>query len=163
MTKAQTGYGTVTVSDDKSLLTVLLVDDSPTVRESVRTHLESEGICLITAADGFEALACVVQHRPSLVLVDIMMPRLDGYQTCALIKNNADLRHIPVIMLSSLDGVFDKARERIVGSDDHLPKPFTRESLLAVLRRHSGTGASSEGVSVARLVETDDAAETSDV
>ena len=130
-------------------ITVLLVDDSSTIRRSARACLESEGYTVITAVDGFDALAKVVEHRPSLVFADIMMPRLDGYQTCALIKNNADYRDIPVIMLSSRDGLFDKARARVVGSDDHLSKPFTAQTLADAVRRHTGRKSAERTVSAA--------------
>lgn len=129
----------VTAADNKSGVTVLLVDDSNTVRRSARGFLEAEGYVVFTAADGFEALANVVEHRPSLVFIDIVMPRLDGYQTCALIKNNADFRRIPVVMLSSGDGSFDRARAQVVGSDAHLAKPFTAQSLADAVRWYTGT------------------------
>lgn len=157
------GHSAVTTADNKASVTVLLVDDSQTIRRSARSFLESEGYMVFTAVDGFEALAKVVEHRPSLVFVDIMMPRLDGYQACALIKNNADFRNIPVIMLSSKDGLFDKARARVVGSDAHLSKPFTRQSLTDAVRRHTGVGSmeKKEGERVpGDVVQT---SETSDV
>ncbi len=135
------GHSTTT-ADNSSSVTVLLVDDSSTIRRSARGFLESEGYMVFTAVDGFEALAKVVEHRPSIVFVDIMMPRLDGYQTCALIKNNADFRDIPVIMLSSREGLFDKARARVVGSDAHLSKPFTAQSLADAVRWYTGTSSS---------------------
>jgi len=118
-------------------ITVLLVDDSQTVRRSATGFLNDAGYSVVTAVDGFEALSKVVEHRPSLVFADIMMPRLDGYQTCALIKNNADYRDIPVIMLSGKDGLFDQARARVVGSDAHLSKPFTAESLTQAVQEHT--------------------------
>jgi len=118
-------------------ITVLLVDDSQTIRRSAASLLNEAGYSVVTAVDGFEALSKVVEHRPSLVFADIMMPRLDGYQTCALIKNNADYRDIPVIMLASKDGLFDKARARVVGSDAHLSKPFTAESLTQAVQEHT--------------------------
>jgi twitching motility two-component system response regulator PilG len=119
-------------------VTVLLVDDSKTIRRSASNFLSNAGYTVITAVDGFEALAKVVEHRPALIFADIMMPRLDGYQTCALIKNNVDYRDIPIVMLSSKDGLFDKARARVVGSDAHLSKPFTAESLTAAVEQHLG-------------------------
>jgi len=112
-------------------VTVLVVDDSKTVRQSASGFLAAQGYSVVTACDGFDALAKVVECRPSVVFADIMMPRLDGYQTCALIKNNAEYRHTSVIMLSSKDGLFDRARGRIVGADAHLSKPFTRDHLIA--------------------------------
>ncbi len=162
MKHSDNGHRTAETADDMTGRTVLLVDDSKTVRQSARGYLESEGYRVITAADGFEALALVVEHRPALVLADIMMPRLDGYQTCALIKNNADYRQIPVVMLSSKDGLFDKARGRVVGSDAHLSKPFTAESLKAVVRRHISAPMLADEVPVSTASTADEPAETSD-
>ncbi len=115
-------------------LRIMLIDDSRTIRRSAETMLNSEGCEVITANDGFEALALIHRHEPDLIFVDIMMPRLDGYQTCAIIKNNSRFRRVPVIMLTSKDGLFDKARGRIVGSDHYLTKPFTRDELLSAVR-----------------------------
>jgi len=115
-------------------LKILLIDDSRTIRRSAETMLTREGCEVITATDGFEALALIHRHEPDLIFVDIMMPRLDGYQTCAIIKNNARFRRVPVIMLTSKDGLFDKARGRIVGSDHYLTKPFTRDEFLGAVR-----------------------------
>ena len=117
-------------------LRVMVIDDSKTIRRTAEMLLKKEGCEVITAVDGFEALSKITDHRPRIIFVDIMMPRLDGYQTCALIKNNATYRSTPVIMLSSKDGVFDKARGRVVGSEEYLTKPFTREELLGAIRRH---------------------------
>ena len=119
-------------------IVVLLIDDSKTIRRSASGFLSAAGYSVETAVDGFEALSKVVENRPSLIFADIMMPRLDGYQTCALIKNNADYRNIPIVMLSSKDGLFDKARARVVGSDAHLSKPFSAESLVAAVEEHVG-------------------------
>lgn len=115
---------------------VLVVDDSKTVRRSASGFLTDIGLSVVTASDGFEALAKVVDCKPAMVFVDIMMPRLDGYQTCALIKNNAEFRDIPVIMLSSKDGLFDRARGRVAGADDHLAKPFDAVQLTEAVTRH---------------------------
>ncbi len=115
---------------DLSGLKIMLIDDSRTIRRSAETMLSKEGCEVITANDGFEALALIHKHEPDLIFVDIMMPRLDGYQTCAIIKNNARFKSTPVVMLTSKDGLFDKARGRIVGSDHYLTKPFTRDELL---------------------------------
>ena len=115
-------------------LKVLVVDDSATIRKSAENMLNKEGCDVETAADGYEALAKIVRVKPQIIFVDIMMPRLDGYQTCAIIKNNKDFKDTPVIMLTSKDGLFDKARGRIVGSDHYLTKPFTRDELLAALQ-----------------------------
>lgn len=122
-----------------SLRKVLVVDDSKTVRRSAAAYLEEYGLTVITANDGFEALAKVVEHQPSILFVDIVMPRLDGYQTCALIKNNADYRHIPVVMLSSKDGLFDRARGRVVGADAHLAKPFDAAGIVATIQQLLGS------------------------
>lgn len=117
-------------------LKVLVVDDSKTIRRTAETLLSKEGCEVFTAIDGFDALAKVADHRPDIVFVDIMMPRLDGYQACALIKNNKQYRSTPVIMLSSKDGLFDRARGRIVGSEHYLTKPFTKEELLGAIQSH---------------------------
>ena len=111
-------------------LKVLVIDDSKTIRRTAETLLAKEGCEVFTAVDGFDALAKIADHQPDIVFVDIMMPRLDGYQTCALIKHNKVFRSIPVIMLSSKDGLFDRARGRIVGSEHYLTKPFTKDELL---------------------------------
>ncbi|NBB93079.1 MAG: response regulator [Gammaproteobacteria bacterium] len=120
---------------DLSGLKIMLIDDSRTIRRSAETMLSKEGCEVITANDGFEALALIHKHEPDLIFVDIMMPRLDGYQTCAIIKNNARFKNVPVVMLTSKDGLFDKARGRIVGSDHYLTKPFTRDELLSAVRQ----------------------------
>ena len=117
-------------------LTVLVVDDSKTIRRTAETLLGKEGCTVVTAEDGFAALAMIVEHKPDIIFVDIMMPRLDGYQTCALIKNNSNFKDTPVIMLSSKDGLFDKAKGRIVGSDQYLTKPFSKDELLGAIRQH---------------------------
>jgi twitching motility two-component system response regulator PilG len=117
-------------------LKVMVIDDSKTIRRTAETLLKKEGCDVVTATDGFEALAKISDQQPHIIFVDIMMPRLDGYQTCALIKNNQMFKATPVIMLSSKDGLFDKARGRIVGSEQYLTKPFTREELLGAIRRH---------------------------
>jgi twitching motility two-component system response regulator PilG len=118
---------------------VMVIDDSKTIRRTAEMLLKKEGCDVITAVDGFEALSKISDHQPQIIFVDIMMPRLDGYQTCALIKNNQTYKSTPVIMLSSKDGLFDKARGRIVGSEEYLTKPFTREELLGAIRRHVDT------------------------
>ena len=126
-------------SGSKSLssLKVMVIDDSKTIRKSAETLLNKEGCEVLTAEDGFEALAKIAEHKPDLIFVDIMMPRLDGYQTCTLIKNNRQFRDTPVIMLTSKDSIFDKARGRIVGSEEYLTKPFTRDDLLQAVSRHA--------------------------
>ncbi|MFB9068653.1 twitching motility response regulator PilG [Pseudofulvimonas gallinarii] len=121
-------------------LKVMVIDDSRTIRRSAETLLKNEGCEVITANDGFEALAKITDYQPNIIFVDIMMPRLDGYQTCALIKNNQLYKSTPVVMLSSKDGLFDKARGRVVGSDEYLTKPFTRDELLSAIRRHIDRG-----------------------
>jgi twitching motility two-component system response regulator PilG len=115
---------------------VMVIDDSNTIRRSAEIFLLKTGCEVILAEDGFDALAKITDHQPQVIFVDIMMPRLDGYQTCALIKKNPRLRDTPVIMLSSKDGLFDRARGRLVGSDEYLTKPFTKDSLLEAVRRH---------------------------
>ncbi len=117
---------------------VMVIDDSNTIRRSAEIFLLQAGCEVILAEDGFDALAKIADHRPDVIFVDIMMPRLDGYQTCALIKNNNRFRATPVIMLSSKDGLFDRARGRLVGSDEYLTKPFTKDTLLAAVRSHQG-------------------------
>ncbi len=119
-------------------LKVMVIDDSKTIRRTAETLLKREGCDVVTATDGFEALAKIADHKPNIIFVDIMMPRLDGYQTCALIKNNQMFKQTPVIMLSSKDGLFDRARGRIVGSEQYLTKPFTKEELLGAIKRHVG-------------------------
>ena len=116
-------------------LRVLVVDDSNTIRRSAEIFLRQGGYDVLLAEDGFDALAKVLDYRPHLIFCDILMPRLDGYQTCAIIKRHAQLAATPVVMLSSRDGVFDKARGRMVGSHDHLSKPFTKDQLLQAVRQ----------------------------
>lgn len=124
------------MSEQFSGLTVMVVDDSKTIRKTADTLLKKAGCQVITAEDGFDALSKIVDHKPDIIFVDIMMPRLDGYQACALIKNNKDFKNTPVVMLSSKDGLFDKAKGRIVGSDQYLTKPFSKEELLGAIREH---------------------------
>ncbi len=115
---------------------VMVIDDSKTIRRSAETLLKKAGCEVITAVDGFEALAKITVHKPDIIFVDIMMPRLDGYQTCALIKNNQNFKATPVIMLSSKDSIFDRARGRIVGSEKYLTKPFSSEDLINAITTH---------------------------
>ena len=112
---------------------VLVIDDSNTIRRSAEIFLRQGGYEVILAEDGFDAMAKVNDHDPHIIFCDILMPRLDGYQTCAIIKRNPRFAQVPVVMLSSKDGVFDKARGRMVGSDDYLTKPFTKDQLLSVV------------------------------
>jgi len=121
-------------------LKVMVIDDSKTIRRTAETLLKKEGCDVVTAIDGFEALAKISDQQPNIIFVDIMMPRLDGYQTCAIIKRNPQFASVPVIMLSSKDGLFDKARGRMVGSQDYLTKPFTKDQLLQAVRQHCQTG-----------------------
>ncbi len=114
-------------------LKILVVDDSKTIRRTAETLLSKEGCQVFTAIDGFDALSKIADHKPDLIFVDIMMPRLDGYQTCSLIKHNKIYKKTPVIMLSSKDGLFDRARGRIVGSEQYLTKPFTKDELLGAI------------------------------
>ncbi len=112
---------------------VLVIDDSKTIRRSAETLLSKAGYDVITATDGFDALAKIADSRPEIIFVDIMMPRLDGYQTCALIKNNTEFKATPVVMLSSKDGLFDRAKGRIVGSDRYITKPFSKDELVGTI------------------------------
>jgi len=114
-------------------LKILVIDDSKTIRRTAETLLTKEGCQVFTAIDGFDALSKIADHQPDLIFVDIMMPRLDGYETCSLIKHNKTFRETPVIMLSSKDGLFDRARGRIVGSEQYLTKPFTKDELLGAI------------------------------
>lgn len=114
-------------------LKILVVDDSKTIRRTAETLLTKEGCQVFTAIDGFDALSKIADHQPDLIFVDIMMPRLDGYETCSLIKHNKMFKQTPVIMLSSKDGLFDRARGRIVGSEQYLTKPFTKDELLGAI------------------------------
>jgi twitching motility two-component system response regulator PilG len=123
--------------DDFAGLKVMVIDDSKTIRRTAENLLKKQGCEVVTATDGFEALAKIAEHKPDIIFVDIMMPRLDGYQTCALIKNNRTFRETPVIMLSSKDSIFDKARGRIVGSEQYLTKPFTKDDLLNAIKVHA--------------------------
>lgn len=120
---------------------VLVIDDSNTIRRSAEIFLRQGGYEVVLAEDGFDALAKVNDHEPTLIFCDILMPRLDGYQTCAIIKRNPRFANVPVVMLSSKDGVFDKARGRMVGSDDYLTKPFTKEQLLRVVAHFRSVSA----------------------
>jgi twitching motility two-component system response regulator PilG len=115
---------------------VMVIDDSNTIRRSAEIFLLQAGATVILAEDGFDALAKIADYLPEVVFVDIMMPRLDGYQTCALIKKNPKFAATPVVMLSSKDGLFDRARGRMVGSNEYLTKPFTKDSLLRTVGAH---------------------------
>ncbi len=117
-------------------LKVMVIDDSKTIRRTAETLLKKEGCNVVTATDGFEALSKIADHEPDIIFVDIMMPRLDGYQTCSLIKHNDKFKETPVIMLSSKDGIFDRARGRIVGSEQYLTKPFTKDDLIKTIQEY---------------------------
>jgi len=130
------GMSADAVKDGFSGLKVMVIDDSKTIRRTAEVLLKMAGCEVVTATDGFEALSKIADQKPEIIFVDIMMPRLDGYQTCALIKHNKAYRHTPIIMLSSRDGLFDKARGRIVGAEQYLTKPFTKEELLGAIQRH---------------------------
>ena len=116
---------------------VMIIDDSNTIRKSAEMFLRSSGYEVILAEDGFEAMSKIVDNQPDIIFIDIVMPRLDGYQACMLIKKNPIYQSIPVIMLSSKDGLFDKARGRMVGSNDYLTKPFTTEGLLSIIHKYA--------------------------
>ena len=124
-------------------LRVLVVDDSNTIRRSAEIFLKQGGHEVMLADDGFDALSKVNDYQPQLIFCDILMPKLDGYQTCAIIKRNARFAHTPIVMLSSKDGVFDKARGRMVGSEEYLTKPFTKDQLLEAVKQFA---KSTEGV-----------------
>lgn len=128
--------GCWTMDDNFENLKIMVIDDSKTIRRTAETLLKKVGCEVITATDGFDALAKIADSQPNIIFVDIMMPRLDGYQTCALIKNNSSFKKTPVIMLSSKDGLFDKAKGRIVGSDQYLTKPFSKDELLNTIRQY---------------------------
>ena len=117
-------------------LKVMVVDDSKTIRRSAENLLTKAGCDVITAGDGFESLAKIAEYEPDIIFIDIMMPRLDGYQACALIKNNSKFKSTPVVMLTSKDSIFDRARGRLVGSEQYLTKPFSREDLLGAIKEH---------------------------
>jgi twitching motility two-component system response regulator PilG len=120
---------------------VMVIDDSKTIRRTAETLLQKEGYPVVSATDGFEALSMIADNKPDLIFLDVMMPRLDGYQTCALLKHHQVFRHTPVVMLSSKDGLFDRARGRVVGADNYITKPFTRDELLAVIEQYCDSKA----------------------
>jgi len=130
--------------DQLSRIKVMVIDDSNTIRRSAEIFLKASGCQVILAEDGFDALAKISNEHPDLIFVDIMMPRLDGYQTCSLIKRNTRYKTTPVIMLSSKDGLFDRARGRMVGSDQYLTKPFTQETLLDAVQVYGALSKNNE-------------------
>ena len=127
------------MDDNYEGVKVMVIDYSKTIRRTAETLLKKAGCIVTTATDGFDALAKIADTEPSIIFVDIMMPRLDGYQACALIKNNSAFQSTPVIMLSSKDGLFDRAKGQIVGSDQYLTKPFSKDELLSAIRDHVKT------------------------
>ncbi|MBF8176368.1 MAG: response regulator [Burkholderiaceae bacterium] len=127
----------MTIALDNADMKIMVIDDSSTIRRSAEIFLGQAGYKVVLADDGFDALAKMHDHKPALIFCDILMPRLDGYQTCALIKKSAKFHTTPVIMLSSKDGLFDRARGAMVGSDAYLTKPFTKDSLLKTVREHA--------------------------
>ena len=131
------------MSIPSSGLKVLVIDDSNTIRRSAEIFLKQGGHEVLLAEDGFDALSKVNDYEPHLIFCDILMPRLDGYQTCAIIKRNVKFSNVPIVMLSSTDGVFDKARGRMVGSQDYLTKPFTKDQLLQTVQ---DLGSTKQGV-----------------
>ncbi|MCH6584464.1 MAG: response regulator [Nitrosomonadaceae bacterium] len=124
-------------TDDLTGVKVMVIDDSNTIRRSAEIFLTQSKCEIILAADGFDAMAKIIDSHPDVIFIDIMMPRLDGYQTCTLIKRNSHFKSTPIIMLSSKDGLFDRARGRMVGSDEYLTKPFTKESLLKAVQKYA--------------------------
>jgi len=132
----------MTMTIQPTVLKIMVIDDSSTIRRSAEIFLTQAGYQVVLADDGFDALAKINDHHPSLVFCDILMPRLDGYQTCALIKKSAKFHATPVVMLSSKDGLFDRARGAMVGSSAYLTKPFSKDSLLAAVREHTAPAAS---------------------
>ena len=126
------------VSAAKDTVKVLIIDDSNTIRRSAEMFLRQAGYDVVLAEDGFDALSKIRDHNPGIIFVDVMMPRLDGYQTCALIKQNPVYKSTPVIMLSSKDGLFDRARGRLAGSDRYLTKPFNKEDLIRTVLDYTG-------------------------
>jgi len=131
----------MTTSPQSTGLTIMVIDDSSTIRRSAEIFLTQAGYHVVVAGDGFDALAKINDHHPALVFCDILMPRLDGYQTCALIKKSTRFHATPVLMLSSKDGLFDRARGAMVGASAYLTKPFTKDTLLAAVREHTAGGA----------------------
>ncbi|HHJ20750.1 MAG TPA: response regulator [Gammaproteobacteria bacterium] len=115
---------------------VMVIDDSKTIRKTAQALLTKQGYEVFTATDGYDALSKIVEHLPDIIFVDILMPRLDGYQTCTLIKHNQKFKDTPVVMLSSRDGIFDRAKGRVVGSEQYLTKPFTRDDLVGAIQQH---------------------------
>jgi twitching motility two-component system response regulator PilG len=115
---------------------IMVIDDSSTIRKTAETLLKRAGFEVITAADGFEAMSVVADQHPDIIFIDIMMPRLDGYQTCALIKNNKQFGSTPIVMLSSKDGLFDRARGKLAGSEQHIHKPFTQDDLVSAINKY---------------------------
>jgi twitching motility two-component system response regulator PilG len=130
-----------TENSEFSGLRVMVIDDSSTIRRSAEIFLAHSGCQVILAEDGFDALSKISDHQPHLIFCDVLMPRLDGYQTCALIKRSPRFHATPVVMLSSKDGLFDRARGRMVGSDEYLTKPFSKDSLLLAVRQHARAAA----------------------
>ena len=131
----------MTMATEHAQLKIMVIDDSSTIRRSAEIFLGQSGYAVVLADDGFDALAKMNDHRPALIFCDILMPRLDGYQTCALIKKSARFHDTPVVMLSSKDGLFDRARGAMVGSNAYLTKPFTKESLLKTVRELTAMAA----------------------
>jgi len=125
------------MGDSLAGINVLLIDDSNTIRRSGEIFLSQAGAKVVLAEDGFDGLSKVVDHKPDIIFVDVMMPRLDGYQTCALIKNHRDFKDVPVVMLTSKDTLFDRARGKLVGSDQYLTKPFSKKSLIEAVIAHT--------------------------
>ncbi len=144
----------MTIATEPAQLKIMVIDDSSTIRRSAEIFLGQSGYVVVLADDGFDALAKMNDHRPALIFCDILMPRLDGYQTCALIKKSARFHDTPVVMLSSKDGLFDRARGAMVGSNAYLTKPFTKDSLLKTVREYTATAAAATSTATATIATT---------
>jgi len=145
------------LEDGRSRIKVLVIDDSNTIRRSAEIFLKQGGHEVMLAEDGFDALSKINDHAPHMIFCDILMPRLDGYQTCAIIKRNPRFANTPVIMLSSKDGLFDKARGRMVGSQDYLTKPFSKDQLLQSVAAFSGQQKQASSDTATDLSQANDA------
>lgn len=129
------------MTHDLSSTKVMVIDDSKTIRRTAATLLEHTGCTVVTAEDGFDALARIVRERPDLIFIDVMMPKLDGYETCSIIRSNSEYAEIPIVMLSSKSSFCDRARGDVVGANAYLTKPFSKDELLDAISKFTGQGA----------------------